>query len=215
MHPLRLDPTRLRRVVCLGAHCDDIEIGAGGSLSHWSEQNPATQFDWIIFSGDDEREAESREAARRIHGPAKHSVRVLRHRMSYFPAEYAAVKDSMESLRSGPEPDLVLTHRLEDRHQDHRVIAELTWNTFRRHTILEYEIPKYEGDLGHPNLFQPLTATQADAKVGVLMECFPSQLQRSWFTANLFRAHLALRGIECGSASGYAEGLYARKLTLT
>jgi LmbE family N-acetylglucosaminyl deacetylase len=140
---------------------------------------------------------------------------VRRFRGSYFPAEYAALKDAVEGLKQAPEPDLILTHRLEDRHQDHRVVAELTWNAFRRHTILEYEIPKYEGDLGQPNLYLPLSEAAADSKVGMLMDCFSSQRNRSWFTADLFRAHLRLRGMECNSPTGLAEAFHGRKLTLS
>lgn len=214
MTPFKFDTTRLRRVLCLGAHCDDVEIGAGGTLLHWSARYPGVRFDWVLFSGDEIREAESRAAAARIHGSADFEVRVLRFRGSYFPADYVGIKDAMEEIRGRLEPDLVLTHRLEDRHQDHRVLSELTWNTFRRHTILEYEIPKYEGDLGQPNVFQPLSPAQVDAKVALLMESFPSQRHRAWFTEDLFRGHLRLRGIECNAPGGFAEAFHVRKLTL-
>jgi LmbE family N-acetylglucosaminyl deacetylase len=214
MHPFTLDPAKMRRVLCIGAHCDDVEIGAGATLIAWSQRCPGVRFDWVLFSGDDQREAESRAAAARIHVGGDYSVRVLRFRGSYFPAEYGAIKDVMEALRDGPEPDLVLTHRLEDRHQDHRVLAELTWGTFRRHQILEYEIPKYEGDLGQPNVYVPLDETHVTAKLALLMECFPSQRHRAWFTEDLFRGHLRLRGIECNAPSGFAEAFYARKLTV-
>jgi len=215
MLPLLLDSNRIRHVLCLGAHCDDIEIGAGGSLIELSERLPRAHFRWVVFSGDEQREAETRAAAARVHGSVSCTVEVLRFRGSYFPAEYAALKDAFEVVKTAAAPDLILTHRLEDRHQDHRIVAELTWNTWRRHAILEYEIPKYEGDLGQPNAYLPLSAAAAEAKVRMLMDCFPSQQQRVWFTPDLFRAHLRLRGMECNSPSGLAEAFYGRKLTLT
>lgn len=215
MLPFLLDSTRVRNVLCLGAHCDDIEIGAGGSLLELSRLLPAAHFRWVVFSGDDEREAETRAAAARIHGSVAHSVDVLRIRGSYFPSEYVALKDAFEATKQATAPDLILTHRLEDRHQDHRAVAELTWNTYRRHAILEYEIPKYEGDLGHPNFYLPLAKESAEGKVRMLMECFPSQHHRAWFTPDLFHAQLRLRGMECNAPSGLAEAFYARKLTFS
>lgn len=215
MLPLLLDPNRIRNVLCLGAHCDDIEIGAGGSLIELSQRLPQVHFRWVVFSGDDLREAETRAAAARVHRAVSYTVEVLRFRGSYFPAEYAALKDAFETVKAGVVPDLVLTHRLEDRHQDHRVVAELTWNTWRRHAILEYEIPKYEGDLGQPNAYLPLSVAAAGEKVRMLMDCFPSQQQRAWFTPDLFHAHLRLRGMECNSPSGLAEAFHGRKLTIT
>jgi LmbE family N-acetylglucosaminyl deacetylase len=212
MLPLLLDSSLVRQVLCLGAHCDDIEIGAGGSLIELSQRLPNAHFRWVVFSSDDEREAETRAAAARVHGSASHTVEVMRIRGSYFPSEFAALKDAIESVKQGPTPDLVLTHRLEDRHQDHRTVAELTWNTFRRHSILEYEIPKYEGDLGQPNFYMPLSAATAEAKVRMLMDCFPSQRQRAWFTPDLFQAQLRLRGMECNAPSGMAEAFHGRKL---
>jgi LmbE family N-acetylglucosaminyl deacetylase len=201
-------------VLCLGAHCDDVEIGCGGTLAELGKRFPRAQFHWVVLSGDEVREAETRDAAARIHGGAACEVEVARFRGSYFPAASAELKDHFEALKARLDPDLILTHRLEDRHQDHRVVAELTWNTFRSHTILEYEIPKYEGDLGLPNLYVPLPRAAVDEKVEMLMKCFPSQRQRAWFSEDLFRGHLRVRGVECNSPSGFAEALYARKLVL-
>jgi LmbE family N-acetylglucosaminyl deacetylase len=201
-------------VLCLGAHCDDVEIGCGGTLAVLGKRFPRARFHWVVLSGDDVREAETRDAAGHVHGGVAHTVEVARFRGSYFPACSAELKDHFEALKARVTPDLILTHRLEDRHQDHRVVAELTWNTFRSHTILEYEIPKYEGDLGLPNLYVPLPRAAVDEKVEMLMKCFPSQRERAWFTEDLFRAHLRLRGIECNAASGFAEALYARKLVI-
>jgi LmbE family N-acetylglucosaminyl deacetylase len=215
MLPLSLPPDGLRRVLCLGAHCDDIEIGCGGTVAELARRFPAARFQWVVLSADDVRERETRSAAARLHGAgADAAVEVARFRASYFPFCGGEIKDYFESLKERVDPDVILTHRLEDRHQDHRVVAELTWNTFRHHTILEYEIPKYEGDLGQPNLYVPLGRETVDLKLGTLTECFPSQRHRSWFTGDLFLSHLRLRGIECHAPSGFAEALHARKLVL-
>lgn len=202
-------------VLCLGAHCDDIEIGCGGALYEWRRRRPDLKFHWAVFSGEAERESETRAAAARLLGPGTdYVVEVHGFRGSYFPYLGTQIKDAFEALRSRVTPDLILTHYLADRHQDHRVIAELTWNTFRSHAILEYEIAKYEGDLAHPGVYFPLSPAAALHKVETLMECFPSQRQRQWFDAELFRAQLRLRGVECNAPSRYAEAFHARKLIL-
>jgi LmbE family N-acetylglucosaminyl deacetylase len=202
------------QVLCLGAHCDDIEIGCAGTLMTLQERHPGSSFAWVIFTQEAGRERESRDAAARIHGPKAATVEVLDYRMSYLPYEGAKVKDRFEDIKVRLQPDLIFTHRLEDRHQDHRLIAELTWNTYRDHLILEYEIPKYEGDLGQPNLYVPLDAAIAARKLEILMTCFPSQTPRAWFSRDLFQAHLRLRGIECNAPSGHAEAFYARKISM-
>jgi LmbE family N-acetylglucosaminyl deacetylase len=190
-------------VLCLGAHCDDIEIGCGGTLIELSRRHPQARFVWAVFAGDEVREQETRAAAA-----------VHRFRESFFPYVGSQIKDAFESLRSRVAPDLVLTHHLSDRHQDHRMLAELTWNTFRSHAILEYEIPKYEGDLGQPQVYCPLAAESAELKIETLLNCFPSQRARQWFDAELFRGHLRLRGMECNSPSRYAEAFHARKIVI-
>jgi LmbE family N-acetylglucosaminyl deacetylase len=215
MLPVSFPTAGLRRVLCLGAHCDDLEIGCGGTLAELGRRFPDARFQWVVLSADDVREPETRRAAARLLGPdAALDVEVARFRGSYFPYDGGGIKDYFESLKARVEPDLILTHRLEDRHQDHRVVAELTWNTFRRHTIVEYEIPKYEGDLGQPNLYVPLAAETVELKLKTLTECFPSQRERGWFSEDLFRGHLRLRGIECNAPSGFAEAFHARKLVL-
>jgi LmbE family N-acetylglucosaminyl deacetylase len=202
-------------ILCLGAHCDDIEIGCGGTLVELRERYPQLRFIWVVFSGDPVREPETRAAARALMGAnANLTVEVHRFRGSFFPHCGEAIKDAFEALRSRVEPDLLFTHYLTDRHQDHRVLSELTWNTFRSHAILEYEIPKYEGDLAHPGVYCPLSLTTVDLKVATLLECFPSQLGRQWFDAELFRGHLRLRGVECNSPTRFAEAFHARKLVL-
>ncbi len=213
---LQLDanPNRPMTALCLGAHCDDIEIGCGASLLQLAANYPQLQFHWCIFTSDPQRAAESQRAAHALLGADRVQVDILDYPASFLPARWEAVKQSMEHLRSRMEPDLIFTHRLEDRHQDHRVVAELTWNSFRNHRVLEYEIAKYEGDLGQPNLIIPVDAAHADRKIAVLMEHYPSQHARNWFDAETFRALMRLRGLECQSPSRYAEGFTARKLTL-
>jgi LmbE family N-acetylglucosaminyl deacetylase len=203
------------KVLCFGAHCDDIEIGCGGTLIELHRRHPQLRFIWMVFSGVGERERETRAAAAMLMGSgANVTVEVRDFRGSYFPHCAAAIKDAFEEMRSRVTPDLILTHYLADRHQDHRVLAELTWNTFRSHTILEYEIPKYEGDLAHPGVFCPLAQETVDRKVATLLDCFPSQRGQQWFDADLFRGHLRLRGVECNSPTRYAEAFHARKLVI-
>jgi len=199
------------RVLCLGAHCDDVEIGCAGTLMTLQERHPGSHFNWVVFTQEPGRERETRDAAARIHGESV-SLEVLDFRMSYLPYEGAKVKDRFEAIKARIQPDLVFTHRLEDRHQDHRLMSELTWNTFRDHVILEYEIPKYEGDLGHPNVFVPLEPRICQAKIALLMQYFGTQRSKRWFTEDLFAGLMRLRGIEAGLANGGAEGFYARKL---
>lgn len=201
-------------ILCLGAHCDDIEIGCGGTLIELRARHARLRFVWVVFSADAVRESETRAAAAALLAPADVTVTVHRFRTSYFPYCGADIKDAFEALSSRVAPDLVMTHYLADRHQDHRVVAELTWNTFRSHTILEYEIPKYDGDLAQPGLYCPLSSSATDLKVATLLECFPSQRHRQWFDADLFRGHLRLRGAECNSPTGHAEAFHARKLVL-
>ena len=202
-------------VLCLGAHCDDIEIGCGGSLMELRERYPALRFIWRIFSADDVREAESRTAALAMLGSdARLDVEVHRFRGSYFPHHWSDIKDAIETTKRRLNPDLIFTHFLHDRHQDHRVLAELTWNTFRDHAILEYEIAKYEGDLAQPNVYLPLSAASMERKVAALMQCFPSQHSHAWFDPELFKGHMRLRGMECNAPSRYAEAFHGRKLVL-
>jgi LmbE family N-acetylglucosaminyl deacetylase len=202
-------------VLCIGAHCDDIEIGCAGTLLGWASRCPSARFVWVVFSGDEERIAETRAAAVALLGPAARlEIRSHEFRDGYFPSQYAEIKEAFHALRSQVEPTLVLTHHEHDRHQDHRLLAELTWQTFRDHMILEYEVPKYDGDLGSPNVFVPLSAELARRKAELLMASFASQAGKSWFTADTFMGLMRLRGIECRSSSGFAEAFFARKLIL-
>jgi len=201
------------QVLCLGAHCDDIEIGCGGTLIELARTHPSMRFKWIVLSSDARRGNETRDAARRI-GKGHVDVELLQYRNGYFPGVWTEIKDYFETLKLSLTPDLIFTHSLGDRHQDHRVVAELTWNTFRNHLILEYEIPKYEGELGQPNVFVPIPIETVATKVSILMDSFTSQRDKKWFTNETFQGLMRLRGIECNSESGHAEGFHSRKLLL-
>lgn len=200
-------------VLCLGAHCDDIELGCGGTLLELARRLEAPRFVWVVFAGDEVREAETRAAAQRLLGDGC-EVTVHRFRSSYFPYDGAAIKQTFDALAASLDPQLIFTHHLADRHQDHRLVGELTWNRFRDHNIFEYEIVKFEGDLGHPNAYMPLSPEVLEHKLAVLTECFVSQRSRSWFDGELFRGHLRLRGVECNAGSRYAEAFHIRKFRL-
>jgi LmbE family N-acetylglucosaminyl deacetylase len=209
------DPDEPPRVLALGAHADDIEIGCGGTLLRLVAEHPNLSVHWVVLSGEGERAGEAADsAAAFLEGAGASRVEVEGFRDGFFPYLGAAVKQFFESLKSRVSPDLILAPRLEDRHQDHRLVAELTWNTFRDHLILEYEIPKYEGDLGQPNLFVPLEPERAERKIELLRKHFPSQAGRGWFSDETFWAILRLRGIESNAPSGLAEAFHARKLVL-
>jgi len=203
------------RILCLGAHCDDIEIGCGGTILNLTERRRDVSVTWVVFSGDDAREREARASATLFLAAACEStVSVHRFRDGFFPYAGAAIKEQFEALKRTVAPDLVLTHHGDDRHQDHRLISELTWNTFRDHLILEYEVPKYDGDFGSPNVLVELDETVCERKIRHLVESFKTQQSKPWFTEDTFRAVLRLRGMEANSPTRFAEGFYARKLVL-
>lgn len=202
-------------ILLVGAHCDDIEIGCGGAVQRLLSNHPAARFVWVTLSSDEQRSAETRAAAARLlEGAVDAVVRVEEFKGSYFPHCGPALKDYFETLKAF-NPDLILTHCRHDLHQDHRVVNELTWNTFRDHAILEYEIPKFDGDMGAPNVFFALSRAEMKRKCDVLIECFPSQQRRQWFTRDTFEAIARLRGIECNAPEGYAEAFYSRKLRVS
>ena len=202
-------------ILLVGAHCDDIEIGCGGAVQQLLSNHPSARFVWVTLSSDAQRSAETRAAAARLlEGAVDAVVRVEEFKGSYFPHCGPALKDYFETLKAF-NPDLILTHCRHDLHQDHRVTNELTWNTFRDHAILEYEIPKFDGDLGAPNVFFALSRAEMKRKCDILIECFPSQRQRQWFTRDTFEAIARLRGIECNAPEGYAEAFYSRKLRVS
>jgi LmbE family N-acetylglucosaminyl deacetylase len=203
------------RILCLGAHSDDIEIGCGGTILSLLEKNSDVDVRWVVFSASDERSSEARHSAAAFVSNARQKTVVIKaHRDGFFPFAGAAIKEDFESLKHDFQPDLVLTHFRDDRHQDHQLISDLTWNMFRDHLVLEYEIPKYDGDLGQPNLFVPLAESICEQKIGILLESFPSQRAKSWFDEQTFRAMLRLRGMEANSRTRFAEAFYCRKAVL-
>jgi len=211
----QLPSDRAPRILLLGAHCDDIEIGCGGTLQVLAELYPRCELRWSVFNSNEERAEETRRAAAMLlPGAPRIHFDIQTFRNSYFPYIGAEVKDHMEAIKRDFAPDLILTHFENDRHQDHRVVSELTRNAYRDHLILEYEIVKYDGDLASPSVFVPLTREQAERKIEVLMTAFASQRARPWFTPDAFRALLRLRGIEANAPGGYAEAFHCRKLRL-
>jgi LmbE family N-acetylglucosaminyl deacetylase len=201
------------KLLCLGAHSDDIEIGCGGTILRIAAEVPDLVVRWIVFSGDERRGAEARNSATAIlEHVSKKQIEVLGFRDGYFPSQSADIKDYFETVKRDFDPLLILTHRQNDAHQDHRLIAELTFNTFRNHFVLEYEIPKYDGDLGNPNFFVPLTRAQLQRKIDTIWHHFVSQRGRSWFEDETFAAMARLRGMGCNASEGVAEAFYVRKV---
>ncbi len=212
---LPLDITRAKHILCLGAHPDDIEIGCGGTILKLTRGRSDLIVDWVVFNADGRRRTEARTSARSfLAHAAKGHVITKNFRNGFFPFAGGRIKEFFESLKARVAPDLIFTHYRDDRHQDHRTISDLTWNTFRDHFILEYEIPKYDGDIGQPNVFIPLEREVCREKVGSLCRFFRSQADKHWFSEDTFLGLMRLRGIECASASKYAEAFYGRKLTL-
>lgn len=215
MIPLNFPTTcKPLNILCLGAHCDDIEIGCGGTILRLLEEYPDAVVQWTVFSGTSVRSAE-------FHASADSFLNDGNARLSsihtfpdgYFPHVWKEIKDCFEQLKSEKTPDVIFTHYRSDLHQDHRIISELTWNTFRNHLILEYEIPKFDGDFGNPNFFVRLSDEVCRRKVSKIMHNYPSQAGKGWFTEDTFRAVLRLRGMEANSATKFAEGFYARKIS--
>ena len=201
-------------VLCLGAHSDDIEIGCGGTILHLAQQYPNCVFHWVVFSASGVRAAEANSAAALFAGTSVRGPLLKTFQDGFLPFVGAEVKAVFEELKQAVSPDIVFTHNRKDAHQDHRLIAELTWNTFRDHLILEYEIPKYDGDMGQPSVFVPLEAEICQKKVRCILEVFQSQREKRWFQSETFFSLMRLRGMECNAPSGYAEAFYCRKLTL-
>ena len=202
-------------VMCLGAHCDDLEIGCSGTLMKLSASGMPLNVAWVVFSADDEREREARRSAEVVLGKVTcKEISIRRFPDGLFPSVQAEIKEYFETLKGHVCPDIIFTHHVRDLHQDHRVIGELTWNTFRDHLIIEYEIPKYDGDLGSPNVFVRLDESVCRAKVDNILASFRSQEGKRWFTRDLFLSLMRLRGMEANAASRYAEGFYSRKLVV-
>jgi LmbE family N-acetylglucosaminyl deacetylase len=205
----------IERVLCIGAHSDDIEIGAGGTVMSLLAANPKLEVRWVVFGARGKRANEARASAAQFLAGCKNArIDLFEFRDGFMPYIGTEVKERFETLKDAPAPDLILTHHREDLHQDHRLLAELTWNTFRDHWVLEYEVPKYDGGLTSPNVFVALTDAIAQRKIEILMSVFASQHSRRWFNPENFEALLRLRGLESNSESGLAEGFHCAKLRL-
>ncbi|MFT3781757.1 MAG: PIG-L deacetylase family protein [Nibricoccus sp.] len=211
---IKLPLSHAKKILCLGAHSDDIEIGAGGTLLKLAEARPDLSVHWVVFSAPGLRTQEAENSAKAfLKNVSEKNIRIgASFRESYFPTEWDKIKELFEEIRKNFDPDIIFTHTREDRHQDHRVLSDLAWNTFRNHLIFEYEIPKWDGDLGVPNLYVELTPEQAKHKVDLLMEHFKTQQTKHWFSEDLFYSLMRIRGIESGCR--YAEGFYGRKIVL-
>jgi len=201
-------------ILCFGAHSDDIEIGCGGTLMQLAQANAKLKFHWVVFSATGNRGEEARKAAELFTMGCDKEVVVKEYRDGFLPYSGGQIKDVFEELKGRVNPDLVFTHWQGDAHQDHRLVCELTWNTFRDHLILEYEIPKYDGDMGRPNVFVPLEKPVGQKKVDNLREAFESQRAKPWFGRETFLGLMRLRGMESNAPSGYAEAFYARKMVI-
>jgi len=202
-------------VLCLGAHSDDIEIGCGGTILSWMAAGVDVQVHWCVLSAAGLRAAEAKASAGRfLENAASADVEICAFRDGFFPYQGAEIKDWMEGLKQRSNPDLIFTHRHDDAHQDHREVAQLTWNSFRNHLILQYEIPKWDGDLGQVNFYSPLGSDVFDRKVELLIAGFGSQRSKDWFSDDVFRGLARLRGMECRASDGLAEGFVIRKALL-
>lgn len=207
-----LPPGPAPQVVCIGAHSDDIEIGCGGTLAELAAAWPTATFHCWVFSASATRAEETRACLSQLVGAERLALQLFPFRDGFFPADWQAIKENLRALAGSVDPALVFTHRIADRHQDHRLLAELTWNHFRQHPVLEYEIVKYEGDLGEPNLYVPISGPVVERKCAALLDCFASQRAKPWFTRSTFEAIARLRGVESNSPSGFAEAFHARKV---
>lgn len=202
-------------VLCLGAHADDIEIGCGGTILRLLHTYRNCEITWAVFSTNAQRKREAVSSAQLMLKGAERAVVITKSfKESFFPYRGEEIKGFFEQLKKRVVPDLIFTHYRQDLHQDHRMICELTWNIFRKHQIFEYEIPKYDGDLGSPNLFVELDETLCRRKVDHILTHFKTQKDKHWFSKDVFMAMLRLRGMECNAPSTFAEGFYCRKLVL-
>ncbi len=205
-------------VLCLGAHSDDIEIGLGATIIQMLQKGVQAEIHWCVFSGgnNEDRDREARSSASDfLEGAHQSAIEVLAFRDSFFPQQGEAIKTHFEKLKTSISPDVIFTHRRDDAHQDHREICQLTWNTFRDHLILEYEIPKWDGDVGQPNLYMPVSAAAQERKVNLLLKHFGTQRSKHWFDAETFNGLARLRGLECRAPERYAEAFFARKLAVS
>jgi LmbE family N-acetylglucosaminyl deacetylase len=210
-----IEKSKPLKILCLGAHSDDIEIGCGGTLLRLLNEYDLADIYWVVFSANGERQKEAERSANFfLQGASRKEIVTRNFKESFFPYIGGEIKEYFEHLKGEFMPDLVFTHYRNDLHQDHRLISELTWNTYRNHLILEYEIIKFDGDLGNPNLFVHLDQRTCYKKVKQILESFKSQATHQWFGEDVFWALLRLRGIECNAPSKYAEGFSCRKVQL-
>ena len=216
MSALRLAPTSERlSVLCLGAHSDDIEIGIGGTLLSWIASGLGLEVHWGVLSAIGPRAAEAEaSAAAFLAGAVRHTISLARFKDGLFPYQGAEIKSWLEALRDAVQPDVIFTHGRSDAHQDHREVCQLTWNLFRDHLILEYEIPKWDGDLNQPNLYVPLASAVLERKIDLLLTHFGTQRPKDWFDADTFRGLARLRGMECRAPERFAEAFVLRKGSL-
>ena len=213
--PLSAEKGKRLTVLCLGAHSDDIEIGCGGTILSLLQAHPSAIVDWVVFSSNRVRRREAQRSANLfLKGAASKRVTIHSYRDGFFPYQGARIKEEFEKLKRRVEPDLIFTHYRNDLHQDHRLLNELTWNTFRNQLVLEYEIPKYDGDLGSPNVFVSLEEPICRKKADFLDQAFLTQRTKHWFSEGTFFALMRLRGVEANSPTRFAEAFYGRKVTL-
>jgi LmbE family N-acetylglucosaminyl deacetylase len=203
------------KILCLGAHCDDIEIGCGGTLIKLMENYPIDFVKWVVFASTEVRKQEAITSANAFLENAKEKeIVVLDYRDAFLGYSGIEIKEKFEVIKKDINPDLILTHYRDDRHQDHRLLSDFTWNTFRQHLILEYEIPKFDGDLGIPNFFIQLNEVQVNRKIQIILDSFKSQAEKHWFDKETFQALMRIRGLESACLNKYAEAFYARKVIL-
>lgn len=215
MLKISFDSRSPKRILCLGAHCDDIEIGCGGTIIKLVRTLKDVEIQWVVFSSDDRRGKEALKSAKNLLKDVKKiNIKINQFRNSFFPYHGAEIKEYFEKIKQEFHPDIIFTHYRNDLHQDHRVISELTWNTFRDHLIFEYEIPKFDGDLGSPNIFVYLDEVICRNKIDNIFNYFKSQYEKRWFTKDTFLSLLRLRGVESNAPNKYAEGFYCRKIIL-
>jgi LmbE family N-acetylglucosaminyl deacetylase len=202
------------KILCLGAHCDDIEIGCGGAIMRLVKEHVVHHLKWFVFTSSEERAAEAKKSAEHfVKGCTEKDIVIKKFKDGFLPYEASQLKNLFEEIKPF-NPDIIFTHYRHDLHQDHRTVCELTWNTFRNHLILEYEIPKFDGDLGNPNCYITLSEEVSREKVKVITDCFKSQAGKQWFDKETFCSLMRIRGIESASPTRYAEGFYVRKSVL-
>jgi LmbE family N-acetylglucosaminyl deacetylase len=217
MHPCHLLPFRQKdpELLCIGAHPDDIEIGCGGTILRICEEYPEVKVHWVVLGADGPRADEAKAGSESFRlNAGGGSLFIKGFRDGFFPFQGGPIKEFFEGLKTRVSPDVIFTHSRSDRHQDHRLVSDLTWNTWRDHTILEYEVPKWDGDLGRPNAFASLSEAVAQRKTELILRVFQSQAGKHWFSAETFMGLMRLRGNECRAGEGYAEAFHARKLLL-